>query len=203
MHTVASAHDCGKPDVLWRRSGRTSRITSLTGIAATSAPGLRSPLPHLLHRAWVLPLPHLHQDWARRCHICTGTGLVAATSAPGPGSPLPHRHRDWARRCHICTGTGLTPATSAPGLGSPLPHRHQDWARRRHTCTGTGLTAATSAPGLGSPLPHRHRDWVPNYVDDRANKMYRKCLVTDRAAAPLRSAMRMHAYAAHLPCGAF
>jgi hypothetical protein len=30
-------------------------------------------------------LPHLHRDWARPCHICTGTGLT---------------------RCHICTGTG-------------------------------------------------------------------------------------------------
>ena len=37
-------------------------------------------------------------DWARPCHICTGTRT--------------------ARPCHICSGTGLTPATSAPGLGS-------------------------------------------------------------------------------------
>jgi hypothetical protein len=44
--------------------------------------------------------PHRHRDWARRCHICTGTGLAAATSAPGLGSP---------------------PATSAPGLGSSPP----------------------------------------------------------------------------------
>ena len=64
-----------------------------------------------------------------RFHICTGTGLTASTSAPGPGSPLPylHRdlphplpllHRDWAHPCHICTGTGLTPC---------------------HICTGTGV----------------------------------------------------------------
>ena len=64
-------------------------------------------------------LPHLHRDWARPCHICTGTGLAPATSAPGLGSPLPHLHRDWAHRCHICTRTGLAPATSAPGLGRP------------------------------------------------------------------------------------
>ena len=38
---------------------------------ATSAPGLRS------------PLPHLHRDWAYGCHICTRTALIAATSAPG------------------------------------------------------------------------------------------------------------------------
>jgi hypothetical protein len=124
---------------------------------ATSAPNLGS------------PLPHLHRDWAHRCHIGTGTGLSAATSAPGLGSPLPHLHRDWAHppphlhrdwahRCHIGTGTRLTAATSAPGLGSPLPHLHRDQAHRCHIGTGTRLTAATSAPGLGSPLPHRHRD---------------------------------------------
>ena len=54
----------------------------------------------------------------RPCHVCTGTGLTPATSAPGPGSRLPHH------ACHICTGTGLTPATSAPGPGSRLPHLH-------------------------------------------------------------------------------
>jgi hypothetical protein len=31
------------------------------------------------------PLPHLHRDWAHPCHICTGTGLTPATSAPGLG----------------------------------------------------------------------------------------------------------------------
>ena len=95
--------------------------------AATSAPGLGS------------PLPHLHRDWAHPGHICTGTGLTPATSAPGLGSPRPHLHRDWARPCHICTGTGLTPATSAPGLGPPLPHLHRDWAHPCHICAG-GLT---------------------------------------------------------------
>ena len=42
-------------------------------------------------------VPHLHWDWARPGHICTGTGLAPATSAPGPGSPLPHLRRDPAR----------------------------------------------------------------------------------------------------------
>jgi hypothetical protein len=40
--------------------------------AATSAPGLGPPLPHL---QW---------DWAHPCPICTSTGLAPATSAPGP-----------------------------------------------------------------------------------------------------------------------
>jgi hypothetical protein len=54
--------------------------------AAPSAPGLGS------------PLPHLHRDWAHRCHICTGTELTPATSAPGlrltPATSAP----DWACR---------------------------------------------------------------------------------------------------------
>ena len=39
-------------------------------------------------------------DWPREdqglqpLHICAGTGLALATSAPGLGSPLPHLHRD-------------------------------------------------------------------------------------------------------------
>jgi hypothetical protein len=67
--------------------------------ASTSAPGLR---PHL-HRGSPTSAPvhicagtgaHLHRDWAHRCHICTGTGRTAATSAPGLGAPLPHLHPD-------------------------------------------------------------------------------------------------------------
>jgi hypothetical protein len=58
-----------------------------TGLTpATSAPGLRS------------PLPHLHRDWAHPCHTSTGTALAPATSAPGLRSPLPHLHRDCAHR---------------------------------------------------------------------------------------------------------
>jgi hypothetical protein len=67
-----SAHPC---DICAR-----SRTT-----AATSAPGLGS------------PLPHLRRDWAHPCHICTGTGLAPATSAPGVGPRLPHLHGSFAR----------------------------------------------------------------------------------------------------------
>ncbi len=52
---------------------------------------------------------------ARRCHICTATGLAPVTSARGLRSRLPHLHRDSAHACHICTATGPTPVTSAPG----------------------------------------------------------------------------------------
>ena len=81
---------------------------------------------------WARSCPHLHQDWAHPFHICTGTRLIPATSAPGPGSPPPHLRRDWAHRCHTCSGTKLIPS---------------------HICTGTGLAPPTSAPRLRSPLP--------------------------------------------------
>ena len=54
------------------------------------------------------------------CNICTGTGLTAATSAPGLRSSC---HIFTRTRLplsgHIYTGTRLTPLTSAPVLGSP------------------------------------------------------------------------------------
>ncbi len=53
---------------------------------ATSAPGLRS------------PLPHLRRDCAHPCHICTGTGLTPATSAPGLRSPFAPTVRTAAQR---------------------------------------------------------------------------------------------------------
>ena len=104
-------------------------------------PGLGSP-NHTWD--WVRPVPHLRWDCARRCHVCTDTGLTPAASASAMGSP-----------CCICTGTGYAPATLQ--LGSSPPHL-QGLARPRHICAGTGLAPATSAPGLGSPLPHLRRD---------------------------------------------
>ena len=96
-----------------------------------------SPLPHL-HRDWAHLMQQLHRDWAlTSCHISTGAGLAAATSASGLGASPPHLHRDWAYPRHICT--------------------ERDWARRCHIFTGTGLAAATSAPGLGPTQPHLHR----------------------------------------------
>jgi hypothetical protein len=44
-------------------------------------------------------------DWAQPCHVCAGTGLSPATSAPGLGAPLPRLRRDWAHPCHVCAGT--------------------------------------------------------------------------------------------------
>ena len=87
--------------------------------------------------------PALRSDAARAtrspCHICTRTGLTAATSAPGLGSPLPHLHRDRGSPLpHLHGDRPHRSATSAPGPASPLPYLHRDW---------------------GSPLPHLHRDW--------------------------------------------
>ena len=53
-----------------------------------------SQLPLRYQRTLVAARPH--RDCADRCHICAGTALAAATSAPGLNG---------ARRCHICAGT--------------------------------------------------------------------------------------------------
>jgi hypothetical protein len=112
-------------------------------------------------------MPHLRRDRAHPGHICAGTGLTPATSAPGLGS-LPaasapgHRHR--------------RPTSSKPFsfLSSRFrrSRRHSMPAGQRHICTGnalahkschictrTELTPATSAPGLGTPEAYLHRDW--------------------------------------------
>jgi hypothetical protein len=60
--------------------------------------------PHV-HRDSARPCPRVLRDSAHRCHICAGTALIAATSAPALGAPLPHLYQDSA---HLCT--------SAPGL---------------------------------------------------------------------------------------
>jgi hypothetical protein len=113
--------------------------------------------------AW--PATSQGRDCARPGHICTGTALAPATSAPGLGL-TPAR---------ICTGTVLTPATSALGLGSPLPHLHRDWAHPCHICPGTGLAAATSAPGLGPPLPHPRWEWGPYRRRPRSPRRAHRC----------------------------
>ncbi len=96
----APCHICTGPDPTSATSARCS-APGMGWPPATAAPGLRS------------PPPHLHRDWAQRCHVCTGTGFAAATSALGLGSPLPHLqcayrchlHRDWAPPGRICTAT--------------------------------------------------------------------------------------------------
>ncbi len=66
----------------------------------------------------------------RAGHICAGTGLTAATSAPGLGSLPPHLRRDWAHCRHICVRTSSV----------------FRWAARRW-CTMLGLEAWVAWPG--------------------------------------------------------
>ena len=49
--------------------------------------------------------------WARPSHICSGTGLGAATSTVPHGSSRIRLHRDHTvpHRCHICTGAAVAP----------------------------------------------------------------------------------------------
>jgi hypothetical protein len=54
----------------------------------TSASGLSSPLPRLRRDYMGSPLPHLHQDSARPCHICTGTWLARSRRHITPTSPV-------------------------------------------------------------------------------------------------------------------
>ena len=98
---------------VWRRSSPTSdrSVPRRSSTRCSRGSGERH----------VAPRP----NWAHPCHICTGTGLTPARSAPGLNSPLPHLHRDWAH----------SPATSAPGLGSPLPALLRDWTCPCHICT--------------------------------------------------------------------
>jgi uncharacterized membrane protein YgcG len=69
---------------------------------ATSAPGLTP------------PLPHLHQDWAHRCHICTGTE-AACTRGPAAAAAIALVAR--------CASKGARVLTVLYGLE---PHRQVD-----------------------------------------------------------------------------
>jgi hypothetical protein len=85
--------------------------------------------PHL-HGHWPRPGAsaralgsHLqHLRWDRAHHICTGTGLTAATSAPRLGSPL------------LTSAPGLCPLLRHLGRdrAHPTPHLRRDCARRWH-----------------------------------------------------------------------
>ncbi len=67
-------------------------------------------------------------------HICAGTGLAPATSAPGTGpNPAYICSRTGVTAAHICTGTWL----------SPPPHRHP------------GLGSAAAPPAAPRPCPAR------------------------------------------------
>ena len=76
------------------------------GLPAAAVRSRRAPTTQSWGEKWLRGNP---------CHICIGTRLTSATSAPGLGSHLPHLRRDWAHPCHICAG---------------------DWAYCCHICAG-------------------------------------------------------------------
>jgi hypothetical protein len=102
------------------------------------------------------------------CHICTGTGLTPATSAPGLGAPLPHLRRDWAHACHVCTGTAsfrrrLRRSGSTGAQRGAAMQRHSTSFADRARCKGRQwrVTAARASHGGRRPRnrgtsPHRH-----------------------------------------------
>ena len=94
----------------------------------TAHPIESEPFQLHLHRNWAHPRHHPAATSApglrsSRCHICTGTGRIPATSALGLGSPLQ------PPRCHII------PAPSAPGL-APRPPRPNSFGCARVASAG-------------------------------------------------------------------
>ena len=155
---------------------------------ATSALGPTPPLPHLhaaAHREWAAPPataspglrsppPHMHRDWAQRCHVCTGTGFAAATSALGLGSPLPHLecahrchlHRDWAPPGRICTATpscsashskARTPSCSCASAVARTDVHAQHARTRRAACRPPHTHAHVHTHPARSPFTVKHR----------------------------------------------
>jgi hypothetical protein len=109
-------------------------------------------------------------------HICTGTGLIPATSAPGLASPLPHLCRDW----------GLTLPTSAAGTVhcTRLPHLHR---RLDEPADGVGRTAM---PQQCATRAHLRRTGAPTPSS---------CGTARREAQ--RACAARHRLSAHVACG--
>jgi hypothetical protein len=94
---------------VWRRSSPTSdrSVPRRSSTRCSRGSGERH----------VAPRP----NWAHPCHICTGTGLTPARSAPGMNSPLPHLHRGFVgpRPCFPSDSALLAAAHRLHG-SSPL-----------------------------------------------------------------------------------
>jgi hypothetical protein len=122
--------------------------------------------------------PHLNQDWAPPTHICAGTRLAPATSAPGLGSPLPHLRRDWAHPSPIHTTgrTGLRSAGArwharprAPPCRAPAPPLyHAAQCRRGAHSISLAIDSDTSdltGPVRSSSLRGEHLGpWEPSAI---------------------------------------
>ena len=106
-----------------------------TGLApATSAPGLRS------------PLPHLHGDCAHRCHICTGTALIAATSAPGLRQYIEILYRDVICDCLDFARSGNGRRLRAEGDLPEGGGNCREWHGAMVTPANTSTAAFCSLP---------------------------------------------------------
>jgi hypothetical protein len=106
----------------------------------TSAPGLGP------------PQPHLHRGSAHLCHICTGTGLIPATSAPGLGSRSADLLGfDWASSRAVAGTRWQTSARSqsrSPPTGAwRAPHVR--WLAAAHRFAMVSNTCALDAAHAG------------------------------------------------------
>jgi hypothetical protein len=108
-------------------------------------------------------------------HICAGTGLTPATSAPGLrrdlAHPCPHPNRGpgplpayifagtgLAPPLHICTGTAWAhpgPLLRRDSLGSPLPHLRRDCAGSTTACCACASASSIGPAGGEAAALHR------------------------------------------------
>ena len=91
------------------------------------------------------------------CHICTGTGLAPATSAPGLGSPLPHLHRDSGlpepsstTRTAAARVSGPCGRCGEPGEGESPDGAHGVRASALGSCTGGSSEPPQRRDGRGA-----------------------------------------------------
>jgi hypothetical protein len=105
----------------------------------TSAPGIGS------------FLPRLRRDWAHSCHVCAGTGLIPATSAPGLGSS-PARC-GWTGPTPLGGGAGVCGAWCVRTEGRVLEYSRQGVrVEKGHSSTHGGA----GARGAGAGGRHAH-----------------------------------------------
>ena len=113
-----------KPGTLGHMHARRMHALLLERLSPYTDP---SQPPRCGRQSWAHPrLPHLHRDWARPCHICTGTGLTPR---------LPHLHRNFG--CHgrrsstrSCRPWSSWTARRSSSWRSTCPAARTLWTRR-------------------------------------------------------------------------
>ena len=136
-----------------RAACRLTRISSTPPPASLTRRSEAEPPVAPRHAAAV---PHLHRDLAHRCHICAGTGLAPATSAPGLGSRL-------ATSVQFRTRESSLPIAAATAEASARAESAESGARRRPRagplCRGTRVLGTRMA-GLRRFGPQRAAEWA-------------------------------------------